>query len=218
MSEDGVAVKGIAYISGPMTGLPDFNFPEFSRVTERWRTAGWEVWSPAEMDGDETTLPRPYYMRRDAAKLIEIAEDARDVPKVVAMLAGWQRSEGACFERACGIEFGLEVYDALTMQPYQERIEQEAHRLVRGVRQHDYGHPYNDFSKTAQMWSGLLRELLKPGKSIQPEHVAWMMVLLKASREMNAPKRDNLVDSIGYILTAEMVEEEAARLRALAAE
>ena len=214
MTNDKEVVKGLVYVSGPMAGMPDLNFPEFARVTGQWRQAGWEVVSPAEMDGDETHLPRQHYMRRDAAKLIEIAEDPRPIPKVIALMAGWQRSVGARFEHRCAEQFGLEAYGAYTMRPYAEEIHQEAWRLVRGSRQCDYGHPLDDFSKTAGMWSGLLWELLKPGMTLLPEHVAAMMVCLKLSRQMNVPKRDNLVDAIGYILTADMVtEEREARLR-----
>jgi len=37
--------------------------------------------------------------------------------------------------------------------------------------------------------------------------VCWMMVLLKASRQMNAPKRDNLVDAAGYIGLIERIQK-----------
>jgi hypothetical protein len=36
---------------------------------------------------------------------------------------------------------------------------------------------------------------------IPPENVARMMRCLKISRQVHKPKRDNLVDEIGYVLT-----------------
>ena len=37
------------YISGAMTGVKDFNYPEFNRVTEGLRQAGNEVVNPVEI-------------------------------------------------------------------------------------------------------------------------------------------------------------------------
>jgi hypothetical protein len=37
-------------------------------------------------------------------------------------------------------------------------------------------------------------------KEISPEQVALCMVTLKVAREVFSPKRDNLVDAIGYLL------------------
>ena len=77
----------------------------------------------------------------------------------------------------------------------------KAKELVNGERQGDYGHPFDDFSKTAKMW-----EALKPGVEFTPEDVALFMVCVKLSREVNQPKEDNIVDAHGYLLTYEMVK------------
>lgn len=66
--------------------------------------------------------------------------------------------------------------------------------LVYGDRQGAYGHPYDDYSRTAGMWSAFL------GVEITPAQAALMMVLLKVSRERNRPKDDNIVDAHGYLL------------------
>jgi len=72
------------YISGPMTGLPEHNFPAFHAAAERLRKAGWEVNNPAEETSSESVLD-------------------------------------------------------------------EAGRITEGSRQSDYGHPADDFARTARM-------------------------------------------------------------------
>lgn len=38
------------YLSGPMTGLPDLNYPAFNRATKILRSLGYEVYNPAEWE------------------------------------------------------------------------------------------------------------------------------------------------------------------------
>lgn len=76
-----------------------------------------------------------------------------------------------------------------------------ANKLVSGDRQQDYGHPIEDFSKTALIWQAIL------GIEITPEQVALCMVGVKISREVNKHKPDNIIDGCGYFRTLEMVHE-----------
>lgn len=87
----------------------------------------------------------------------------------------------------------------------KETILEEAQRLVHGDRGANYGHPYDDFSRTAAIWSAIL------GVQVTPEEVALCMVGLKISREVNKPKRDNVVDGAGYFETLDMVKQERAK-------
>ncbi len=85
----------------------------------------------------------------------------------------------------------------------------EALILTRGARQSDYGHPLDDFGDTAALWTVMLRrKLLEP---ITAEDVALCMVQVKMARQCHRPKRDNIVDGIGYLETAHMVGVERAR-------
>lgn len=86
-----------------------------------------------------------------------------------------------------------------------ETILQEAQRLVHGDRQADYGHPLDDFSKTAKMWSGIL------GVEVTAEQVGLCMCCVKISRQLNRPKRDNMTDLAGYAATVQMCVEERQR-------
>lgn len=86
-----------------------------------------------------------------------------------------------------------------------ETILQEAQRLVHGDRGEAYGHPLDDFSRTAKIWSAIL------GVEVTPEQVGLCMVGVKISRECNQPKRDNRVDGAGYFETVDMIHAERKR-------
>jgi len=75
---------------------------------------------------------------------------------------------------------------------------QEADDLIHGERNASYGPPNQDFQRTADMWTGLLQFKLKEGERILAKDVAWMMMMLKASRAQHSDSRDHYVDAGGY--------------------
>lgn len=85
-----------------------------------------------------------------------------------------------------------------------ETILQEAQRLVYGDRQSAYGHPYDDYSRTARMWEAILG---LPAYRITPNVACLMMAAVKISRQVNKPKRDNMTDLAGYAACAQMCAE-----------
>ena len=91
----------------------------------------------------------------------------------------------------------------------KETILEEAKRIVHGDRGENYGHPFEDFSRTAKIWSAIL------GVEVEPEQVALCMVGVKISREVNRPKRDNIVDGAGYFETLDMVKSERMRRQSM---
>jgi len=186
-----MASARIAYLSGPMTGLPEFNFPEFNRVAALWRGQGWTVLNPAENHGGDVTLPRTVYMRTDIEQLLTADK--------VVLLKGWRQSAGARLEVAIARELGLIVVDEHG-SPVQDHatVLEEAQDAVGGERRASYGHPAVNHGRTAAMWSAYL------GIQITARQVCMMNVLQKASRDAHTPKRDNLVDIAGYALNAEM--------------
>lgn len=90
------------YISGPMTGYPDFNRAEFHHA-ESWLTdlADETIINPAAVDlGADATWAD--YMRHHLATI------ASEVHQVVT-LNGWESSRGARLEVHVALELGIPV-------------------------------------------------------------------------------------------------------------
>lgn len=68
------------YISGPMTGMPNMNFPAFNAEAERLRTLGFDVVNPVEINPDPDASWQDC-MRRDLAALLTC--------DTLALLDGW---------------------------------------------------------------------------------------------------------------------------------
>jgi len=208
------------YIAGPMTGLPELNFPAFHAAAARLREAGWEAVNPAENFGGRTDMPRETYLRADIILLAQCG--------AIAMLPGWQESRGAKLEYLLARELGMPIYDAETLQLIEnppvptvnlhqlrlvqqapgETVLAEAIRITDGARQSDYGHPRDDFARTALMWTGILAGKLREGAEVTAEDVPLCMIAVKLARQSHRHKRDNLVDIAGYARTAAMVARE----------
>lgn len=91
-----------------------------------------------------------------------------------------------------------------------ESILQEAQRLTHGPRQADYSHPLDDYTRTAALVNAALRHKLRV--NLEPEDLTIIMLLVKVSRQMHKPKRDNMVDAAGYSwCTDEIIEERKRR-------
>ena len=88
------------YVSGPMTGMPDLNFPAFHTAARMLREQGHQVRNPAEV-GEQLGLQWEDYMRKDLRLLCDC--DA------IYLLPGWEKSKGAHLELHIAHRLGLEV-------------------------------------------------------------------------------------------------------------
>lgn len=91
------------YIAGPMSGLPDYNYPAFNAEAARLRALGYEVFNPAENPKPEPETWQGY-MRMAIAQLIQV--------DCVCMLPGWKSSRGARIEYGIAADLDLVVRDS----------------------------------------------------------------------------------------------------------
>lgn len=92
--------KPTLYIAGPMTGLPDFNYPAFNAAAAQLRQAGYEVVNPAE-DGLPVNAPWTGHQRVAICQLMYC--DA------VATLPGVEHSKGAQLEIDIAKALGMRI-------------------------------------------------------------------------------------------------------------
>lgn len=88
------------FISGPMTGLPEYNLPAFREAARQLTAAGYEALNP----GARGVIPGytwTDYMRDSIALLMRA--------DMVVVLPGWASSEGARTEVAIAKKLGMIV-------------------------------------------------------------------------------------------------------------
>ena len=88
------------YLAGPMTGLPNLNFPLFHAEAARLRQEGHQVINPAEINTDPA-MAWETCMRADIAQLVTC--------QAIALLPGWQKSRGATLEHHIATQLGMQV-------------------------------------------------------------------------------------------------------------
>lgn len=89
------------YVAGPMTGLPEFNYPAFFAASDALSALGHEPINPARTESRESCKTWLDFMR---AALLDLA-----VADGIAMLPGWHNSRGAACEYRIGHDLGLVV-------------------------------------------------------------------------------------------------------------
>lgn len=103
----------VTYVSGPMSGIEDLNFPLFNRVTAALRDRGYTVINPVETEGNTPCS----WLRCIAKDLVSF-----DEYKVTAicLLPGWWKSYGAWIEVVAGIKGGYRICSVSQLLPRSE--------------------------------------------------------------------------------------------------
>lgn len=116
------------YLAGPMSGIPQFNFPAFRDNAERLRNRGYDIITPHEMDDPEVSAAAwasPDGSPGSGSPNGETWGDflSRDVKLVadnacgVLVLPGWNKSRGARLETFVAYLCSKPVLYAATMNP-----------------------------------------------------------------------------------------------------
>lgn len=195
------------YISGPISSGGRRTDPEaidaYCKVAaaeaQRLITWGYSILWPH----GTVWMERLTGVRNDHDRWVE-----NDIPWVLqaeAVLRIAGDSAGADAECEAARKAGIPVFDSVEelLEGIDDSPALKAHALVNGARQKNYGHPIDDFSRTAQMWSALF------GVEVTAEHVALAMACVKISRLVQTPDHyDSIVDLAGYGETLHKVVKE----------
>lgn len=112
------------YLAGPMTGLPQFNYPAFIAAAASLRGDGYDVVSPAELDDPDdraAALASPdgsalrYTLAQAKTWGDFLARDVKlladDGVRAIVVLPGWEKSRGARLETFVGSKMcGMPIY------------------------------------------------------------------------------------------------------------
>jgi len=106
----------VIYLSGPMKGYPDSNYPLFRNVAARLRAGGNRVYNPAEFPhkGSQETFP---LRQAFAAYSSFICLEA----DTIVLLPGWEKSKGVSAEKALAENCGLDVIEWSTLSEDKEQ-------------------------------------------------------------------------------------------------
>jgi hypothetical protein len=91
------------YVAGPMTGLKDFNYPAFNAAADALRAQGYQVENPAD-HGIVAGAEWADYMAYDLTRL--------GLCGMIALLPGWDLSQGARLEVMIAEHLGMRVVNA----------------------------------------------------------------------------------------------------------
>jgi hypothetical protein len=102
------------YLAGPMSGLPQSNFPTFDAAAASLRSQSFEVVSPAELnDPSDRTIaladaPSPKTWGDFLARDVKLLADAGI--QGIVFLPGWEKSRGARLEAFVGVLCDMQFY------------------------------------------------------------------------------------------------------------
>ena len=96
------------FLSGPMTGIKNFNFPLFNAVANRVRRLGFEVVNPVDIC-KKFKKERVLADKTVFEQMINEQQVAERTCDILLLLPGWEDSKGVRLELKTAIEMGLHI-------------------------------------------------------------------------------------------------------------
>ena len=203
------------YLSGPMRGIEEYNFPRFIEVEKALGVVApgpsFEIFNPARNFDGDTTKRVEEYMQVDCELVLK--------SDVIVLLPGWENSEGAQREVALATWTGkrfmlatlpnpntavkdarwqfVEIDVPTTKPSPRAEAVTGALQAITGDRNNQYGPPTQDFARTAALWTA--QGFSFEGGPVRAHNVAQAQILLKLSRSVwSSQKMDHWLDMAGY--------------------
>jgi hypothetical protein len=95
----------VVYISGPMAGIPELNYPAFFRAEKHIVALGYEVENPAR-NPEPPCKSWEGYMRLSIIQLMRC--------RILVRLPGWDNSNGANMENEIAQRLNFKIFDLHT--------------------------------------------------------------------------------------------------------
>lgn len=99
-------VENVYYLSGPMTGYPEYNYPEFERVKKILEKQGYRIESPHECEPEPEGTPENELWEKMMLKCMKKMENCT----AIILMEGWPESRGARRELEYAIHHGWPVF------------------------------------------------------------------------------------------------------------
>ena len=132
------------YISGPMTGYPELNFPAFAEKAKELRSQGFDVCNPAEHD-EVPNQEWSFYLRKDIRLLMDC--------QALHLLPGWEKSKGAKLEHYIACELGMIIEGSINDWMAGSPNKKGVYRVKSDAKTPNYGFRYWDGDKWGPLWS-----------------------------------------------------------------
>jgi hypothetical protein len=117
------------YLAGPMSGMKHHNAAAFAAFKRLWTAMGWDVLTPIELNSrvwerhhqgapfDPYTMDVQYGHSLIPEMFLEDVKAILCDVDAIALLPGWEHSEGVSRELGVATLFKKDIYDALTSKP-----------------------------------------------------------------------------------------------------
>jgi hypothetical protein len=107
LADEAKAMAKLVYISGPMSGLPEMNYPAFMAAEAKLQAMGYTVVNPARIGADVIAAnPNATWDDFMAADLIALR-----ACQAIHFLDGWTNSRGAKIEAKLAMDLRLPKID-----------------------------------------------------------------------------------------------------------